>query len=285
MRLNLGWRLTAFCAFGCWMVSAADMPVSVRFAAKVGDARLSCGEKYPGIGPTKSTISPRDFRFYISNVLLTKEDGSTVPVVLEQDGKWQLDDVALLDFEDGRAGCLNGTPEMNEAIRGTLPAGSYRGLRFTLGVPFNKNHQDLAAQPAPLNLTALFWAWNSGHKFARLDFTSTGQPRGVAIHLGSTGCTPRDTKTTVPTQCSAPNRVEVEFNAFDIARDVVVADLAELLRDLDVDQKDATCMSGPSDPTCAPIMSGFGLPFGGQAASPQRFFRREGEAVRSAAAR
>jgi uncharacterized repeat protein (TIGR04052 family) len=162
---------------------------------------------------------------------------------------------------------------MNTSIRGAVPAGAYRGLRFTLGVPFHKNHQDLASQPPPLNLTALFWAWNSGHKFARLDFNSTGQPRGVPIHLGSTGCTPAPNARTIPTNCSEPNRVEITFSNFNPGRDAVAADLAALLQDSDVDAKEAGCMSSPDDASCAPLFLHFGLPFAGKPAVEQTFFR------------
>jgi hypothetical protein len=33
-------------------------------------------------------------------------------------------------------------------------------------------------------------------------------------------------------------------------------------------------MSGPKDPDCAPLFAHFGLPFGGQPAVPQTFFRK-----------
>ena len=81
-----------------------------------------------------------------------------------------MDDTALLDFENATGGCVNGTPDVNDRVTGTAPAGHYTGLRFTLGVPFNKNHTDLTTQPSPLNLTALAWVWNAGRKFARLRF-------------------------------------------------------------------------------------------------------------------
>lgn len=258
------------------VTAAAAEKVEIRFEAVVGGQPLACGQQYEGIGKTRSRISPRDFRFYVFNVRLVDEAGRETPVALEQDGKWQLDDVALLDFENGTGGCLNGTPEINTSVRGSAPAGNYRALKFTLGVPFNKNHQDLASQPSPLNLTALFWAWNSGHKFARLDYSSTGQPRGVAIHLGSTGCQPATTRTTIPTNCAEPNRAEVTIAGFEPAHGVVVADLAALLRDSDVDAKDAGCMSSPDDASCGPLFQHFGLPFQGKTPAKQDFFRLKG---------
>lgn len=269
---------------GLWLLlvissaqSVAEQPVVIRFAAQVGEAPFACGQEYGGLGTTSSTIRPRDFRFYVSRIRLVEKSGNEVPVMLQQDGLWQLDDVALLDFENGTGGCANGTPKTNEAVHGSAPDGEYVGLRFELGVPFHKNHLDVMALPSPLNITALYWAWNSGHKFARLDFSSTGQPRGFAIHLGSTACTPNDSSATVPTACANANRPEVEFADFLADRDTVVADLAALLRDANVDahgERFAGCMSGPGDPSCAPLFAAFGLPFGDTAATQQRFFRR-----------
>ena len=262
---------------------AQTQPVTIRFRAMVGSEDLACGKTYPNIGTTKSTITPRDFRFYVSNVRLVDDSGKETFVDLKQDGKWQLDDVALLDFENATGKCSNGTPETNDSVTGTVPAGkNYQGLRFTLGVPFEKNHTELTKMPPPLNLTALNWVWNAGRKFARLDFSSTGVPRGYAVHLGSTGCMPNQTKETVPTSCSAPNRVEVEFAQFSADHDVVVADLAALLQDSNVDvatKEMSGCMSGPTTAACAPIFENLGLPFPGIQPKKQTFFRKQSAAT------
>ena len=259
-----------------------QQPVSIQFKAAVANADLVCGKSYANVGATKSTITPRDFRFYVHNVRLVDHDGKEVPVELKQDDKWQLDNVALLDFENATGSCANGTPETNTAVIGTVASGHYTGLRFTLGVPFEKNHTDLTKMPPPLNLTALAWVWNAGRKFARLDFSSTGAPRGWAIHLGSTGCTPNETKTTIPTKCSEPNRLEVSLADFDATKDTVIADLAALLQDSNVDEAGkmmSGCMSGLTTPACAPLFSNLGLPFPNQPTKQQTFFRKSGPPV------
>jgi uncharacterized repeat protein (TIGR04052 family) len=278
------------CLFFCAVTSTAlavDRPVTIRFQAQVGDEAFACEREYEGVGVTKSKIKGRDFRFYVSDVRLLDATGKETPVNLDQDGKWQTDDLALLDFENGTGACSNGTPEMNAQITGKVPEGQYAGLSFTMGVPFNKNHIDPLAQPSPLNLTALFWVWNAGHKFARIEFASTGTPRGFFVHVGSTGCTPHETRVTIPTSCKAPNRVEVTFPSFDISRDAVIADLGALLQNTNVDasQNEAPlnatggmsmgpgCMSGPDDADCAGVFLNLGLPFGDRPASEQKFFR------------
>lgn len=242
---------------------SAPQPVALRFAATVGSAPLACGSKYSDIGTTKSAISIVDFRFYISRLRLLKDDGTEQPVTLTQDGLWQLDDVALLDFEDGSRTCANGTEQTRDVIEGQVPAGRYVGVRFDLGLPFEKNHQEPTLQPSPLNLTRLFWNWNAGYKFMRLDIRSTGLPQGWMLHLGSTGCTPRDTMQTVPVSCARPNIVTVSLPNFNVASDVVEFDVQALLAGSNVDSntKDTPegCMSGLADPECPPLMTQFGL--------------------------
>jgi uncharacterized repeat protein (TIGR04052 family) len=252
-------------------------PVRLRFSATVGGDPAACGASYKDIGTTRSEISFVDFRFYVSNVRLLTADGGEQRVTLTQDGLWQLDDVALLDFENGTAACSNGTEQTRDMIEGRVPAGRYVGLRFDLGLPFDKNHQDPTLQPSPLNLSRMFWSWNAGYKFMRMDLRTTGQPKGWTLHLGSTGCLPAGQPTTVPASCARPNVATIEFRDFDPASDVVELDVKRLLATSNVDvntpETAAGCMSGPSDPECAPLLAQFGLPLAADQPVTQSVFR------------
>lgn len=256
--------------------SSAEQAVRLRFAATVGETPVACDAAYQNIGVTKSTIHIVDLRFYVSRLRLLKADGTEQPVTLTQDGLWQHDDVALLDFEDASGGCANGTEQTRDLVEGSVAAGEYVGVRFDLGLPFEKNHRDPTLQPSPLNLSRLFWSWNAGYKFLRLDLQSTGQPRGWMFHLGSTGCMPNDSRTTVPVSCARPNITTIDLPAFDLAADVVELDLQALLATSDVDRNapetPAGCMSGPSDPECGPLLTRFGFqPAEGELAAPAVF--------------
>lgn len=143
--------------------------VAIDFEAWVGDREFVCGESYEEVGTSESTITPTDFRFYVSDVALIDEDGNAVPLELEQDGRWQYQNTALLDFEDGTSACDNGTTEMNTTVVGTVPEGNYQSLQFTMGVPEDLNHEDAAIAPSPLNLTSMWWNWQGGYKFLRLE--------------------------------------------------------------------------------------------------------------------
>lgn len=290
-----------------------DLPqhVSVKFSAMVGSQPFACGKSYDNIGITKSTIIPSDFRFYVSGVELIDEAGKGVPLKLDQDEVWQYEDVALLDFEDGSGQCRNGNSGLHTEVTGVVPQGHYKGVRFTLGIPFGINHGDPTIAPSPLNFTAMFWAWQSGYKFVKIDMATSGQlqelkaqpevsmkkkldtlekfiasgapikkspPKaaGFSIHLGSTDCASPTFTTPPDKQCKHPNRVTIEFPGFDPDKNVIVADLAALLSDtnVDVNAPDTApgCMSAQNDADCAHVLPAFGLLFGDKPAVQQKFF-------------
>ncbi len=268
------------------------MPQSVqlRFAAEVNGQPFSCGQQYPAIGKTRSTLTPADFRYYVSGVHLLTAAGQAVPVQLEQDGVWQVDNVALLDFENGTGPCLNGTPAVNTMVRGQVPAGVYTGVRFTLGVPFERNHGDPTAAPAPLNSTAMFWNWQGGYKFLKFDThtgSTTPEPAVApnaqvhvtrySVHLGSTVCAAAS-RTSAPSACQNPNRITVEFPSFDLTKSTIVADIGRVFAQADVGMNTPNtspgCMSFPGDADCKPVMAALGLSYDGQPApGAQQLFR------------
>ncbi len=170
----------AFSGYGIANAQSNTKEVVINFEGWVGSDRFACGESYDRVGASETTITPNDFRFYVSDVALIDEDGNAVPVELKQDGKWQYQNTTLLDFEDGTGACDNGTTDTNTTIVGTLPEGDYQSLQFTLGVPKNLNHDDAAIAPSPLNLTSMWWNWQGGYKFLRADLETDGAISNVS---------------------------------------------------------------------------------------------------------
>lgn len=251
---------------------AATRHVSVRFQPMVGSEAFACGRSYPSIGTSKATITPSDFAFFVHNVRLVAADGREVSVTLDQDGIFQNGDVALLDFEDGTGPCSNGNAPVHTAVVGTVPDAHYVGVKFTIGVPFDRNHLDLATQPSPLSVTRMFWAWNSGHKFLRFDAkSSTG--KSWVLHLGSTGCTPAGSPTAAATRCAQPNRVEVAFSSFDVDADAILADAAALFAN-NGGAGNQVCMSSLKTAACGGMFASLGLSFKETPALAQTFLRR-----------
>jgi uncharacterized repeat protein (TIGR04052 family) len=217
---------------------------------------------------------------------------------LAQDGVWQYQNIALLDFENGSGPCSNGTQATNTEISGTVPSGKYTGVRFTLGVPFALNHGDPTIAPSPLNITAMFWNWQGGYKFLKVDITTKnaapmghhnrgahgshgdhngGEASGFPVHIGSTACA-SPSPTQKPSECKNPNRLSVTFENFDPSRHTIVADLGALLAGADVERNTPNtppgCMSFPKDPDCSSVMRALSLSYdGARADETQRFFR------------
>ena len=251
--------------------------VSVAFSAQVGTEDFSCGGTYAGVGLGSGTITLRDLRFYVHNVRLVRDDSVEVPLQLDETSPFQANGVALLDFEAGGAGtgCGGGTPETHTTLTGTVPAGSYQGLRFLVGVPFDQNHQDAAVAAPPLNSTSMFWNWNGGYKFIRIDGESDGGDGEPRLHLGSTGCD-GDPASGGVTQCTNANRPDVDLPGVRPEGSTVTFDLAELFADSDLDTNTEDtppgCMGAPIDPECGPIFAKLGLPFGAAAAGAQSVF-------------
>lgn len=258
----------------------ADRQIAVRFEGLVGGDPFSCTSTYAGIGtnpdPAKQVLTPKDFRFYVHDLELVTPIGSTVPVSVPEDGKWQHAGVALIDLENGTGTCSNGNADTNDRVVGTVPAGDYVGLRFKVGVPFAQNHLNVATQPTPLNVTAMFWSWTSGYRFMRIE----GSTPGAVLHLGSTGCTLVDANDPAKgSNCANGNRVQVDLPRFNVDTNRVALDLAQLWDATDLSTNTpgtaGGCMSAPNDADCAPVFKKLGLPFGGQAASAQTLFTVE----------
>jgi uncharacterized repeat protein (TIGR04052 family) len=255
---------------------AGGRAITIRFDAVVGAERFACGRTYPGVGTMRSTWTPKDFRFYVHDVRLVTADGD-VPVTLDAVGGFQGAGVALLDFEDRGGACTEGTTETRTEVTGRAAGatGMIRGLKFKVGVPFELNHREPSSAPAPLNLSALWWTWNGGYKFMKIDGATMGLPMGFNIHVGSTGCMGNNAGPMNP--CAAPNVAEVTLDGFDPARDVVTADLGALVSMSNLEQNAPMtppgCMSTATDADCGPIFGALGLAVGGGPARAQRFFR------------
>lgn len=259
-------------ALGCGDDSSAAQEVELSFAAVVGEQPFVCGETYDNLGANDTSLMLSDFRFYVHDVQMQNAAGRWMTVKLDEN-KFQTGGVALLDFED----CASmGNADLNGLVTGSLPAGEYDGLRFKMGVPFEMNHQNHSTAQSPLNITALFWDWQGGYKFLRID---SGQfsANDWRMHLGSTGCVGTPEAGGV-TECANGNRVEVEFDAFDASVNTVIADYAALVEGADLDDNAAEefgCMSKPADTDCGPVFENLGLSFAGSEAGTQQFFYAE----------
>ncbi len=274
-------RSSIFVALLCLTAcSPRQQTVTIEFEARLGDVPIDCETEVGGIRMS-------DLRFYVYHPILTSEisrdtDSNDArsrnhysehlrPISLSDNGRWQQQELALIDLENGQGACENGTPDTNSKIVGTVPAGDYDGLEFEVGVPFTWNHADPLTAAPPLDDSTMHWHWRSGYKFMRAGFETDDD--GFWMHVGSAGC-----EGTVGdiSRCRFPNRVPVQLSDYRPG-DTVIFDLSPLV-DV-VDTNDATptdCSSGPAEDACREPFAVFGLEFdSGQPNYLEQLFRVE----------
>ncbi len=265
---------TALAAGGC---GDSDRTFTINFAPMLGTQPFACGQTYAGVGTTQSTVKLKDFKMYVTSVELLDAAGNATPLLLEQDLRWQRDAFALLDFDNGQLGCAPGTADLNTSVRGTAPAGNYRGLRFTVGVPEEFNHLDAATAPAPLNEPGMWWSWSGGFKFIRLDVETRGN-KSYFLHLGATSC---DGSVGAGFTCAAGNAPVIELAEFDIDSDEITIDVGALWSGVDLDnqidfQTDFVqgCMAFAGDPECPAVFAKLGMNINGTPTGTQAVFAK-----------
>lgn len=250
------------------------MNVSLEFAAKAGNTPVACGTAIAALGTGALQSQPKDLRFYVSNVNLISKSGASVPVTLTANDWQDAAGVTLIDLENATGACAGGTAGTNIAVTGTVPDGDYTGLSFTVGVPSSLNHSDFAAAKKPLDSQAMAWSWQSGRKFIKIEVNpvggviTPGTPPNPDVnsatwnmHLGSTGCTGNPATGEV-VNCTAPNRVNLTFPAFNAKTQRVVVDLQQLFLNANLSQNlggALGCMSGKTDPECPGVFPALGL--------------------------
>ncbi|MFL5355293.1 MbnP family copper-binding protein [Archangium sp.] len=262
----------------CGGDGSSEKKLTVRFSPQVGEQPLRCDGSYPGIGKTGTTLALLDFKLYVRDVTLVRANGERHPLKLDQDGTWQRDSIALLDFEDNTGTCDTGSPDTRLEVVGRAPDfDDYTGLEFKMGLPEEMNHLDGATAPPPLNSPGMWWSWKGGYKFLRLDVRTT-KNAAYFFHLGASGCTG---STAEGYSCAASNQATVAVSGFDPTRNQVVLDVAALYADSDLDHvidhtTDFTsgCMSSLEDPECPALFSQVGLAADGTPrAVPTSFIR------------
>jgi uncharacterized repeat protein (TIGR04052 family) len=268
-------------------VTPADKAVTITFAAVNGSTPVACGTQLTGMGSTGVAADLQDLRFYITNLKLVNDKGEAVAVKLDANS-WQLtqgtETVSLVDLENATGACNtpNNTTATHAAITGTVPAGTYVGLKATMGVPETMNHSAIADGVPPLDNSPMAWSWQSGRKFSKIEINPAGgitKPDGSKIttfnfHQGSTGCTAKldangavikDAAGNTVYTCTNPNAMDFSLAAFNVDTQKVVLDIGKLFSTTNVTVENGGapgCMSGATDPECPTMFSQLQVSFG-----------------------
>jgi hypothetical protein len=156
--------------------SSVKAPLSVEFDNVVGssDLQLNTGV-YTNAAGEKFTITK--LKYYVSNFKLTKADGTVY--VVPQDSCY-----FLIDESD---------ESTHEPIL-NVPEGEYTSISFLIGVDSLRNTTDISQRTSVLDVsgvaTDMYWSWNSGYIFLKLEGTSpavTAAGNVFQYHIGGFG--------------------------------------------------------------------------------------------------
>lgn len=136
----------------------------------VDTSALVFGTKYLNANGDTFTVSK--FNYYISNIVLTKNDNSTVS---------ESNSYHLIRHSSG----------VNTISFGSLPEGTYKSIKFMLGVDSARNVSGAQTGDLdPAKATDMFWSWNSGYIFVKLEGNSPQSgdlTKSITYHIGGYG--------------------------------------------------------------------------------------------------
>jgi len=182
--------------------------------------------------------------FYVSGLTMIDAEGHAVPARLDAN-PWQNESTALV--------ALGGRTE-NPVVSGRVAGGRYDAMEFRLGIPFDANHGNPLVAAAPLNVPSMFWTWQSGYKFVRVDIANDW-----SFHLGSTGCVSASAVRPAKEPCRQPNAARIRLASDTPATGTIVLDLDALLAHIDPAVED-NCMEAYADrDACRGLLANLGM--------------------------
>lgn len=258
-----------------------EQVVEIPFRATVGEQDFDCNKSYT-LGADNSSVQPKDFRYFVSDIKFVKADGSKEALKLEQDGQWQTGNVALLDYATIDSNCAkSSSPDAStrKIVRGIIKKGEYTAIEFALGLDDKTNHLDSATAQAPLNNPGMWWSWKGGYKEVRLELTVTSdgsaKDKDYLFHHGATSCTGATPETFA---CTHENNTTISLSGNPLQSGVKF-DIAKLLEGEKI-QEELTqnlsstkqmgvvlnpsswgCMAFPGDGDCEYLFANLGLVF------------------------
>ena len=192
---------------------------------------------------------------------------------------------------------MAGTAETNRSIRGSVPAGDYRGLVFRVGVPVlgketvkgkivSLNHSSHTSAPPPLDSAPMGWSWQVGRKFMKIELLPESpitRANGPRAPSGPSISAPPAASAIRCRARSWPAPVPIVSRCVLIAsirrKQIVVLDLAELFGSADLNvgpRGGGGCMSSLGLPACQALFDRLGLnldesaPAAGDAGEPRQ---------------
>lgn len=221
----------------------------VNFENKVGASALTLGTAYTNGSGEDFTVTT--LNYFVSNVSLKKEDGTTVSFPNQY-------------FLIRQSDASTWAPELKD-----VPAGNYTSITFNVGVDSTKSVSDVSQRTGALDVATngMYWSWNSGYVFFRFEGTSSVVPasssgaKAFQLHVGGYGGIAATSKTAnnnrsvtlaLPTKATVRNNIAPKLQMY--------ADLAKVFNGTTV-LKLATTNSVHSPAAAVPIANNYATMF------------------------
>ncbi|GHF79901.1 MbnP family copper-binding protein [Thalassotalea marina] len=215
------------------------------FKVSFGDAPLSCDSL---IVDQQTSWQLSQFYLYLSHIEVKGQDQKWRQVSLA-DNKYQSQQVAMLGTECGGQEPAHWQLKFAE----NADINQATAIRFSLGVPFELNHQNPLTQASPLNVSNMFWVWQTGHKFVRFELEN--QDQQWVFHLGSTGCSSASALRSPSAACKYPNlyTVTLPLETTDKVKKVNL-DIAPWFAEVKIAEQ-TSCQSAQDNQYCQQIFN------------------------------
>ena len=150
--------------------------ITISFSHVAGEKDLSLGNT-TYVNPSGEEFKVTALKYFISNISFTKTDGSVY--VVPQDSCYFI-------IDHSQSSSL--TPIV------TTPAGQYTKMSFLIGVDSLRNTKDISQRLGALDPTGsaadMYWTWNSGYIFFKMEGSSPVSPqtdKSFRYHIGLYG--------------------------------------------------------------------------------------------------
>jgi len=228
-----------FFLFGC---SRSEESQSLSFSPTFNDQVLGCEINFK---QENNDWRFEQLLFFISKIeTMTSAGDWQKPKLLTS--KFQTADLALIGEKCGE--------EHNWQLKfdASFDLSKLQKLRFIIGIPFDVNHLNPLTQVSPLNLPAMFWGWQRGHKFLRLELFN--EQDTWLYHLGSMGCKAASPLRAPLEPCLYDNKFTFEMDITHNLKKtnqskVIVFDIAKLISGLTL-TNESSCQSAPENKSC-----------------------------------
>ena len=151
----------------------ADLSVEFDNVAGAADLQMNTATYNNAAG---ESFKVTKLKYYVSNFVFTNSNGTTYTVP-------QKDSYFLIDESD---------PAAREAEL-QVPEGEYKSVSFIVGVDSLRNTMDVSQRTGVLDVAGtasdMYWGWNSGYIFFKLEGTSAASMMGGVFqyHIGGFG--------------------------------------------------------------------------------------------------